>query len=254
MFDRKLALPILLITAFLAAEAGPLRMGDHLMDRGEYLEALAEYRDAESNDPNNPEIMWRIGAALTRLSSQMKGSARHDSLEVATNYLIKAIAADQSIVEAHIEYARALGTLALFKPDWDDVRVARRVREELLLVLDEQSDNPDALYLMGLWHKWVCPKPLLMRKPNDLGAACIDSSAYYLRRAVKKNKENLEFQLELGLLYLSMEQEGAAKEVLIDITKTKDVPNKYLEMVEQAKLLIYNLENPGAQNPGDNGQ
>ncbi len=238
-------LALLLITiTMMFANAGPLRMGDHLMKRGDYQEALTEYRKAEEQNPDDAEVLWRVGAALTHIAQRIQGGARHDSLEIATNYLNRAIVIDSNILMAHLEYARALGTLALFKPDWDDVRVARRVHEELNLVLEEESDNPEALYLMGLWHRWVCPKPMLMRKPNELGSACMDSAAYYLRRADKEDKDNLEYDLELARIYLAIGSEAAAKEVLREIIDFKNPPDKYIDTVEQAELILYEIENP----------
>jgi tetratricopeptide (TPR) repeat protein len=219
-------------------------MGDHLMSRGEYSKALAEYRKAEAENPNDPEVLWRIGSAMTRLALTIQGSSRHDSLEIATNYLNRAIVQNSGILMAHLEYARALGNLALFKPDWDDNRVARRVREELVLVLNKEPSNSEALYLMGIWHKWVCPKPLLERKPSGLGAACIDSSAYYLRQAEKQDKENLEFQLELARVYIAMNNTGAAKEVLRGIIAVKNPPSIYEPTIENAKTILFGIENP----------
>ncbi|MGC9315883.1 MAG: tetratricopeptide repeat protein [bacterium] len=244
MIRIKIVVLLLLSASLLFAKAGPLRMGDHLMSRGEYSSALAEYRKAEAENPDDPEVLWRIGSAMTRLAYGIQGGARHDSLEVATNYLNRAIVGNSGILQAHLEYARALGNLALFKPDWDDNRVARRVREELSLVLDEEPDNPDALYLMALWHKWVCPKPMLERKPTGLGPACIDSAAFYLRRAEKQEKENLEFKLELARVYIAMDNEAAAKEILRDVISAKDVPNMYSDLPKQAEMMLYMMENP----------
>lgn len=248
---RNIIVILIISVSIILAVAGPLRMGDHLMERGEYYEALEEYRRAENEDPDNPEVLWRVGAALTRVAQDIQGNSRHDSLEIATNYLNRAIVEDSEILKAHLEYARALGHLALFKPDWDDVRVARRVREELMLVMEEEPNNPEALYLMGLWHRWVCPKPMLMRRPNDLGAACMDSAAYYLRQAGKEDKDNLEFDLELAKIYLAMDTEGAAKEVLQKIIDTKNVPEKSAQIVERAKLMLYQIENPDTTSEGE---
>jgi len=217
-------------------------MGDHLMRRGDYSEALREYRAAESKNPNDPEILWRVGAALTGVALYQVGSARHDSLELATNYLNRAIVANSSIIEAHLEYARALGHLALFKPDWDDVRVARRVHEELCLVLREEPENPDANYLMGMWHRWVSPKPLLERKPNGLGEASTDSSLYYFRRATKFDDDNLEYRFELGLAYIRTGNAPAGKEILNRLIDIEDIPTRYADIPERAEEILGNLE------------
>ncbi|MCD6531007.1 tetratricopeptide repeat protein, partial [bacterium] len=40
-----------------------LKIGDHFLKRGEYEDALKNYRRAESMDPDNPQVLWRIGAA-----------------------------------------------------------------------------------------------------------------------------------------------------------------------------------------------
>ncbi len=227
------------------AKANPTRMGDHLMQRGDYSEALQEFRGAEKDNPDDPEILWRVGAALTKVGLSINGNGRHDSLEIGVNYLNRAIVAESSIIEAHLEYARALGYLALFKPNWDDVRVARRVNEELNLVLKDDDECADALFLMGLWHRWVSPRSLIERKPRGLGSASIDSSGYYLRQAVKQDKENIEYKLELARLYFTIGNEAAGRELLVGIVESDEVPEKFAPTVKLAEAMLYELDNPG---------
>ncbi len=241
---RFVLIGFLSICAVLFAKVGGFRMGDHLMQRGDYAEALTEYQKALDNDPENPEALWRVGSALTQMALGETGETRHDHLETATNYINRAIVGDPNITEAHLEYARALGYLALFRPDWDDSRIARRVREELIIVLDEDEANPDANFLLGMWHRWVGPVPLLKRKPNELGAASIDSSLYYFRKAAKIDDENVLYKLELAKTYTYLDAKDKARPILQEIIRMKDVRPKDAEMVEQAKRELEKLNPP----------
>ena len=217
------------------ADVNGLRMGDHLMKRGDYAEALEEYEKTLGSDPDNPEALWRAGSALTHMALAEIGNSRHENLETATNYINRAIAGDSDIIEAHLEYARALGYLALFRPDWDDFRVARRVREELIIVLEEDTDNPEANFLLGIWHRWVGPVPLLKRKPNELGEACVDSALYYFRKASKIDDTNLLYKMEMARTYYYLDSGDKARYLLNEIIDTKDVLPKDTIIVEQAK-------------------
>ncbi len=244
---RNISILFLLTLGLVFAENKTLRMGDHLMKRGDYAEAYKEFSKALEADPENPEILWRAGSALTHIAQSELGNNRHEHLEQATNYINRAIVGNIDLLEAHLEYARALGYLALFRPDWDDFRVARRVREELTIVLKKQPDNPDANFLMGTWHRWVGPVPPIKRNPNDLGSACVDSSLVYFRKASKIDPENLLYKLELGRTYAFLNANDKARATFVEITKTNDVKNKYLNIVEQARRELEKLDHPEAQ-------
>ncbi len=233
---------LLILISWAFAAADHIRMGDHLMSRGDYLEALEEYRQAESENPDDPQVLWRLGSALTRVALNGPGCFRHQRLEEATNYINNALTADRNILEAHLEYARALGYLALFMPDWDDFRVARRVREELDMVLNEEPDNADAHILMGLWHLWVSPMPLLKRKPQSLGSADLDSATYYMRRAVKLDNDNLEYQFQLGMAYLVCGSGAAGRQILEDLAAMEKVPIRYANIPERAQEALDGFE------------
>ena len=238
------AVLISIIAFSILAEDNPFRMGDHLLKRGDYAEALAEYQKFFNANQNDPQAMWRVGAALTRIALTELGNGRQNKLEEATNLLNRTIVADSKIVGAHLEYARALGYIGLFKPDWDDARLARRVREELLIVLKEEMDNADAYFLMGLWHRWVGPKPLLDRMPNGLGAASLDSAVVCLRKASKLDDTALDFKLELARTYIYTGNPTMAKEILKNLIATKDVPKKYAGIPAAAAEELRALEAP----------
>ena len=108
---------LLIVFSYTFAAVDHLRMGDHLMSRGDYQEALDEYRQAESQNPDDPEVLWRLGAAQTRVALNGPGCFRHQRLEEAANYINNALAGDKDVLAAHLEYARALGYLALFMPN-----------------------------------------------------------------------------------------------------------------------------------------
>jgi len=217
-------------------------MGDHLMRRGDYADAYKEFSKALSADPENPNILWRAGSALTHMALREIGNIRHEHLEQATNYINRSIVLDSDILEAHLEYARALGYLALFKPDWDDFRVARRVREELGIVLRNEPKNPDAHFLMGTWHRWVGPVPMITRKPHDLGSANVDSSLYYFRQAVSLDKDNLLYKLELGRTYAFLDADDKARATFNEITDAKNVRTQFQHIVEQARTELARLD------------
>ena len=243
MHFLKKAMLLTLIFSSIFAESNSLRMGDHLMKRGDFMEAHKEYSKALEADRENPNILWRVGSALTQMAQSETSNLRHDYLEQATNYINRAIVENSEIIEAHLEYARALGYLALFKPDWDDFRVARRVREELAIVLEKEPDNSEANFLLGTWHRWVGPVPPLKRNPNDLWSACVDSSLYYFRKASKLDPDNLLYKLEISRTYVYIDSEDKARAGFNEIIHIKDINQKYLNIVDQAKRELEKLDN-----------
>jgi len=241
-------LTIIILISGIALADSQYRMGDHLLKRGNYNEALQEYRKFEDSNPNDPELLWRIGAALTRLAKTEKGNTRHNHLEEATNYINRSLVKNCDILKAHLEYARALGYLALFKPDWDDVRVARRVREELQIVLKEEDKNADAYFLMGLWHRWVGPLPLIKRHPNGLHQADLDSSVYYISKAVDLDDDNLEFKIVMAETHMLLGDENKAKTILEELARIEEPPLKYLTIPDKAGKELESLQSKGEIN------
>ena len=235
---------ILLVStaAGLLAGTGGLRMGDHLMKRGDYIEALEEYRKVLDREPENPEALWRTGWALTMNALDESGNTRHEHLEEATNKINRAVVASPDNPDVHLAYARALGHLALFKPDWDDYRVARRVREELLIVLEEEPENPEAIFLTGMWHRWVSPAPLLKRKPKGVGAADIDSALIYFRRAASLDEDNLYYRYHLAKAYETTGAEPQAREIYRELAAMEEVPRKYAGIPAEAESELQTLE------------
>lgn len=243
MFFRRLFFSAIIALSVFSAE-NPFRMGDHLFKRGDYPEALAEYKLFETKNPNDPQVLWRIGAAMTRIALGEVGNKRHSDLETATNYLNRALVAGPKIIEAHLEYARALAYLALFKPNWDDFRVARRVREELVIVIREKDDMPDAYFLMALWHRWVGPLPPLERFPNGLGSACTDSAIAYLNKAIKLDDKNLEYKFELAVTHVLLGNETEGRKILKQLSDIANPPKKFAEFPERARNELSKIDNP----------
>ncbi len=212
-----------------------LRTADQMIRVGDYEKAEDQLRVALRNNPENGEILWRLGKALNRKAMRLSGMKRHDTFEEASQILAKAIKYDRKSPEPHVEMARTLGYMGLFKPDWDNYNLAGRISEELDYAIKQDAEYADAYFVYGLWNRFVCKRSLLVRMPYDLGEACDELALENLQKAVEYDDENAEYMLELGKQYLYMERFDEARDIFKKTTEFKSnlFTKRYIKQAEE---------------------
>ncbi|MBN1756018.1 tetratricopeptide repeat protein [bacterium] len=198
-----------------------IQSGDLFFMNEKYEDAAADYLKAIDENPNEPKAYYKAGRAYNQLGMVWYGEKQHEYFQEAIKYLTEAVKLDSKMWEAHLEIARAIGTLGLFKPDWKQYTLAKRVKEELDIVFKYEDKSADAYYLLGMWHRWVYPRPLLWRKPIGLGEASYEDAVNNLRKAVDMDHSNLRYKLELAKLLGENGHKEQALELVAQINKNK---------------------------------
>ena len=224
-----------------------IRAGDHFMKRGEYDDALKNYRIAEKLSPNNPDVMWRIGAALNRIAESIN-SGIIDTLRKANDYLTKAISTDKKILMAHTELARNLLLIIAKAGKTNDMAMWSRAKEELNFAQSMDSNNAENLLVMGLWNRYVSKISLLKRMPYDLGDASQDNALKYIIAANKLDPKNPEYKYELIKQYIIAEKVHKAQKVLEELKSLPPSPKKNFYL-KKAQELIDSLKNKKMEEP-----
>ncbi len=225
----------------LGADEELLRTADQMIKVGDHQKAEIRLRAAIKEDPENPDILWRLGQALNRKAETLTGMERHDTFEEASTYLSVAVKRGHKMPEPHVELARTLGYMGLFKDDWDSYTLAGRIKEELDYAIKQDESYADAYFIYGLWNRYVSTRSMLVRMPHGLGDASAEGALRYFSIAVEKEDENAQYRLELAKQHAEMGQKDKAKKVLKETTKMKNnLFNK--EYIKQAKQLLDALE------------
>ena len=214
-----------------------LYIGDHFFACGEYRDAMEYYAKAETGSPEDPEVLWRIGAALNRIAMTLINKARNDTFRVANDYLTKALRMKKDIPEIHMELAWNLAHMGLLRNDWSDFALARRIKEELDYTLSFDSTIADAHFLLGLWHRQVSTVSILKRKPSGLGDAALPLALRELKKSVDIEPENALYRFELANQYLLTGDTLNAIKTLKTVNDTPDINANKSYRTEATKLL-----------------
>lgn len=218
-----------------------MRIGDHLVKIGDVERGVEMFRDLLEEHPDDPEVMWRLSRALNRYAGTLTPKEQHDAYEEASNYLTAAIRKNPDIPEAHCELAYSLGYIGLFKLDWESYSLANRIKEELDFTLREDSSYAEAYFLYGMWHRFVSPRPLLIRMPRGLGDASEDGALRSFSKAVEMDPDNAHYLLELARQYYLVGRNDDALKILNRLLKLdENVFNKVY--FDEAKSFMSTVE------------
>ena len=256
---HRIGLTILVLWAGLVFAADVeelLKIGDHFLARGEYEDALKNYRRAEAIAPDNPQVLWRIGAAYNLKGQDFTEKARIDTLKVGNSYLARAIKIDRDIPEAHAELAYNLALMTLGTEDIKSIKdfaILARIKEEIDYALKLDPHNARAHFVLGWWHQQVGQISLLRRKPRGLGDADTTKALEEFKKAAKLDKDRAEYWYWAGKSYLAKADTINALKYLTKATKTTPTPinKKYAEMAQQ---LITKIKDSEVQTPTNEGE
>jgi len=217
-----------------------LKIGDHFLKRGEYEDALKNYRRAESIDPDNPQVLWRIGAAYNLKAQNFIEKTRLDTLKAGNTYLSKAIKLDKEIPQAHSQLAYNLALMILFTENVEDIKdfaIISRIKEEVDYALKLDSKDALAHYVLGLWHQQVGKISILKRKPHGLGDADTSKALEEFKKATKYDENCAEYWYMLGREYIAKGDTSSALKCLKRATETPTTPRNK-QFIENAQELI----------------
>ncbi|MCA9838166.1 MAG: tetratricopeptide repeat protein [Trueperaceae bacterium] len=202
--------------------------GDRAYDRGDYEEAIAQYKAAYEQRSDNVEALYKLAKATTLLAGTKAGAEAESLYGEAASYARQAIELDPDEPETHMELARALGRLAQFKGILESLNLAGEVKSELEKALALKPDHGGALHALALWHlevPWIAGGRSNQVKPlfEQSIAAEPDAITHYTdfgEALIRLNeKEAAREQLELAISlpvrnYGDEEAVAKAKELL----------------------------------------
>ena len=213
---NKLCLAIIISALLISGVKDFLDSGDRKSQLNKYELALEDYSEALRLEPENAQVMWRMGYIHNRLALNSKGEVQHNHFTKASEYLSSCLAINPNIAQAHTELARLLIHMELMSDVWSSYTLARRVKEELDYALKLEPKLADTYYLMGLWNQRVSVKPILWRRPLGLAEASNEKGIEYYEKAVELEKDNILYLYRLAQLQI---QEGDKKSGMKNLEK-----------------------------------
>jgi hypothetical protein len=182
--------------------------------------ALAAYEAVVKTDSTNYEALWKASRTAVDLAEFEKDENRQEQLfALGETYARKAVAADSTDAEGYFTLARALGRVALTKGVKTRVKYGTEVRATALKALALDPKHPGALHVMGRWNAEIMRLSGFSRfiAKNFLGGkifseASWDNAVRYLEQSVAVDPNRLVHHLDLGEVYVDVDQPQKARE------------------------------------------
>src|SRR5439155_12822487 len=208
-----------------------LRRGTALLNKQDWKNAAAEFKESLRLDPQSAAAYIGLGAAEAKLGDRARAAAAlHRSIEIdprspKAHYSLGLFLADENLAAAVPEFQTALS----LEPDYPEARLAlalawqglgetQKSVAEYRAVLRRRPYSADAHNGLGLvynqtdqfpeavaeFRKAVALKPDFIRAYNNLGSALakagqVDEAARVLRQAAKLEPRNVQAHITLGL-------------------------------------------------------
>lgn len=253
---KKIILNFFLLTSFLfipvpagAQSADELiTEGDKAVEEFNSRKALELYLKADKMSPGNWQILWRISRAYVDIAEHMPSSTgeeedlQYAEYEKALAYSENAVklAPDQSVV--YVRRAAANGKIALFKGVFSVAGVVNKVKEdcEKAIRLNNGGKYIQALahYILGRTHSTVSNKWAPARAVIGLGWADKETAVTELKKSVSLYPDFRMFYLELGKVYLDVDEENKAKEILGKVLTSPKKDEDDDEFLKEAEMLL----------------
>ena len=139
--------------AALAAET-LIDRGDRAAAAGHHTVAYAAYAAAVEAGGGYPAL-WRASRAATDVGQDIGEDAAEDWYERAESYARRAVEANASSPEGHLELARSLGLVALDANARQRVRMSEEIRAEARAAIEADSSYAGGWHVLGRWNKGV---------------------------------------------------------------------------------------------------
>jgi len=219
---------LLFVIFFLSSLAFPQSVDELIKEGDEFStkefnnqKALASFQMAEKQDPNNPEVLWRISRSYVDIAEHMPGSsdeqkdAQLAKYQLALDYADKAVKAAPNSSVGYLRRSIAKGRIALFKGVFKVIGLVNDVKKdcEKAIKLGNGGNDVQASshYVLGRSHAKVCEKPYLVRLPLGLGWGDMGVSFAEYKKAIELRPNFRMYHLDYAKALIEEDEYQKAK-------------------------------------------
>jgi tetratricopeptide (TPR) repeat protein len=199
--------------------ADHIAMGDQAYVAMNAAGALQHYEAALAVDSMSVEALYKAARQCVDLGEfNADEAARTAFYARAEKYARRAVAAGPNDADAHFHLARSLGRAALAMGARDRIKYGKVVRVEALAALKINPKHPGALHVMGMWNAEIMRLNGFTRMiaKTFLGGQIFSEANWenaqkYLEQAVEIEPHRLTHHLDLGKIYVDVDNNAKAK-------------------------------------------
>lgn len=211
---------------------------------------LDNYEATIAADPDNYEALWKAARLAIRLGASSRGETRSSMYFRAEIYARRAVSANPGDPEGHFVLAHALARVGEVSGWRLRIQHAGEIRRQALAALELDPHHAGALHIVGMWHAEVMRTSAVQRflaakllGGEELELANWNDAVRYLEQAVATEPDHFSHRLDLGMIYVDLDNTAKAREQLEWVVRTPargidDVRHK--RQAEQALLELRN--------------
>lgn len=189
-----------------------MQKGDVHDRKSETQLALKYYLPAEKLKPNDAELLVKIARQYALSMPDLKGrAAKQAAGESALAYARRAAKANSRLAEAHLAVAIALGKLAPYRSNRENIEASREIKSSAEKATQLDPKNDYAWHILGRWHQALAnlggtKRALAEAIYGKLPAASNEEAIKYFRKAIALKPKRLVHTIELGRTYAMMKR------------------------------------------------
>jgi Flp pilus assembly protein TadD len=192
--------------------------GDDLDRKNRNFEAVALYLQADSQNPRDAGILWRISKQFAQLMMDAKSASERGRLgQKALDAAQGAVSADPEDSQAHLSLAIAYGRIALNEPARRKVELSRLIRQEAETATRLDATNDYAWHVLGRWNYELANfnpvlKALAQAIYGKLPDASNERAVECFTKAMALQPRRVVHRVELGRAYLAIGEREKARD------------------------------------------
>jgi tetratricopeptide (TPR) repeat protein len=183
--------------------------------------ALRAYLEAEKSGTPSSALLHRIAKQYGLSMNDEPGDAGQKAAgEKALSYAQRSVAAGPREADAHVALAICYGRMVRFQETKVQIQYSRLIKQSAETALQLDPKNELGWYVLGAWHYGMAGLNPVKRALARVIYGALPSASYAeaaacFQRAITLNPSRMASYVDLGLTYLELDNETAAREMLI---------------------------------------
>ncbi len=233
--------------AFAAVSPSELARADSLADAGDYSGELEYLLTLRKNNPDEPEILWRIAQARFDIADQT------DDVQVHREQYYPGFEAAKQAVELNPNSARAnhwyavlIGKIGMLEGTEQKIINSYEVEKYAMRAIQLDPSYDGTYHVMGRWHYELADLNWFERKiagwvyetPPE---GSFSQAAVFFRKAIDAKPDEIRHHVWLGKTYIELDDNKAAKRALKNALSLKPEDDGDRLLQKEARELLNDM-------------